>query len=177
MHWMHLSFYTVYFFLETFTNMLFAVVSIVCNILASALWNRLGHFAVHPTSDRLCFTLIISFLHKRDGSHYTKAQEVKQWKLNISQGGMVLEQPYCTSVYFENLRGHIHCLCCVNVLLYIVHSSKKQQCSVTSCCIPGLSKDISCDVQITSRAQALFSASSMRQVRGFFRIIDQCVCL
>lgn len=95
-------------------------------------------------------------------------------------GGMMLENTYCTSVYFEELRGHARCFRFVNVLLlYIVHSSKKQPCYVTSCCISALSIDISCDVKnhqrsfISSFQRAEFS---MRKVLFFFlKIIDVCV--
>ena len=105
----------------------------------------------------LIVTVLLSFLRlKRWITINKKTQELKQWKLNISLWGMTLENPYCTSVYFEDLRGHIHCsFCFVKILrLHTVHSSKKQ-CYVTSCCI----WTFSCDVKITSRAQPLFSAS------------------
>lgn len=119
--------------------------------LASALWNSLGRIAIHP---HLIVTLFFIFFLLKIRIALNKSSGTKTMKTEHFTGRHGCKKPHTAPV--STLK--IHCFSFVNVLLLcIVHSSKKQQCYVTSCCISGPSMDISCDVKIISGAQALCS--------------------
>lgn len=127
------------------------LISIVDYILASALWKRLGHFAIRLTF--ICYIFTFVFLR------------LKRWgMLNKSSGTQAMETEHFSGRY--GVRKYILHQCVLyHIHVFFVHALLfckfllKQQCCVTSCCICGLSLDISCNVNITRGAWALFSAS------------------
>lgn len=112
---------------------------------------QFGAYCYSPTFD--CYTFFIFFKLKIRIA-LNKSSGTKTMKTEHFTGRHGCKKPHTAPV--STLK--IHCFSFVNVLLLcIVHSSKKQQCYVTSCCISGPSMDISCDVKIISGAQALCS--------------------